>query len=126
MTKDDGTWLNICYVACALVFIYVLWKALHSLGLFSGLLEDYSNVFGPVAGAISVVVGAGVVYYARRQQENHEYYLASIGELRKVTWPTWPDTKKMTVIVVIVVGIFSAILAVFDLGFAWLLNKIIA
>ena len=126
MTKDDGTWLNICYVACALVFIYVLWKAMNSLGLFSGLLEDYSNVFGPVAGTISVVVGAGIVYYARMQQENHEYYLASIGELRKVTWPTWPDTKKMTIIVVIVVGIFSAILAVFDLGFAWLLNKIIA
>ncbi len=126
MTKDDGTWLNICYVTCALIFIYVLWKALNSVGLFSGLLEDYSDWFAPVAGTISVVVGIAVVYYARRQQENHEYYLASIGELRKVTWPTWLDTKKMTIIVVIVVGIFSAILAVFDLWFAWLLNKIIA
>ncbi len=126
MTKDDGTWLNICYVACALVFIYVLWKGLHALGLFSGLLDDYSDWFGVAAGAISVVVGVAIVYQARGQRENHEYYLASIGELRKVTWPTWPDTKKMTVIVVIVVGIFSAILAVFDLGFAWLLNKIIA
>ena len=126
MTKDDSTWLNICYVACALIFIYVLWKALNSIGLFTGLLEDYSAWFGTVAGVVSVVVGVAIVYHARRQRENHEYYLASIGELRKVTWPTWPDTKKMTVIVVIVVGIFSAILAVFDLGFAWLLNKIIA
>lgn len=126
MTKDDSTWLNICYVTCALIFIYVLWKALHSLGLFSGLLEDYSDWFAPIVGVISVVVGVAIVYQARRQEEKHEYYLASIGELRKVTWPTWPDTKKMTVIVVIVVGIFSAILAVFDLGFAWLLNKIIA
>lgn len=126
MTKDDGTWLNICYVACTLVFVYVLWKALHSVGLFTGMLESYSNWFSTVVGVISVVAAVSIVYHVRRQRENHEYYLASIGELRKVTWPTWPDTKKMTIIVVIVVGIFSAILTVFDLGFAWLLNKIIA
>ena len=126
MTKDDITWLNICYVACTLVFIYVAWKALQSVGIFTGWSDDYSRWFATVAGSLSVAVGIFAIYYVRNKQENHEYYLASIGELRKVSWPTWPDTKRMTVIVVIVVGIFSAILAVFDLGFAWLLNKIIS
>ena len=126
MTKDDITWLNICYVACTLVFIYVAWKAMQSVGIFTGWSDDYSRWFVSIAGSLSVAVGIFAIYYVRSKQENHEYYLASIAELRKVSWPTWPDTKRMTVIVVIVVGIFSAILAVFDLGFAWLLNKIIS
>lgn len=97
-----------------------------SIGTYTGLSEGvFSRWFGVSAGTVSIVAGILIVYRARSQQEHHEYYLASIGELRKVTWPTWPDTKKMTTIVVIVVGIFSVILAVFDLGFAWLLNKII-
>ena len=126
MTKDDATWLNICYVVSTLLLIFVAWKALHSVGVFVGWADDYSMWFSQVAGAISVVTGIGVIYSVRKNKDNHEYYLASIAELRKVTWPTWSDTKKMTMIVVVVVGIFSVILAVFDLGFAWLLKRIIS
>ena len=126
MTKDDATWLNICYVVGTLLLIFVAWKALHSVGVFVGWADDYSMWFSQVVGAVSVVAGIGIVYRVRKNKDNHEYYLASISELRKVTWPTWLDTKKMTMIVVVVVGIFSVILAVFDLGFAWLLKRIIS
>ena len=126
MTKDDSTWLNICYVVGALLLMYVAWKAFNSIGIYSGLADDYSDWFSQAVGFISVIAGVFIVYQVKSNREKHDYYLASIGELRKVTWPTWIDTKKMTIIVVIVVGIFSVVLAVFDLGFAWLLQTIIS
>jgi len=43
-----------------------------------------------------------------------------------VTWPSMPDTRRMTLIVCVVVGIFAVILAVFDLVWAKILGLLIA
>ena len=126
MAKDDATWLNICYVVAALLLVYVFWKAFWSVAVFSGWMDDYDTWFNNLSLALGIIISGFIIYRVRSVEENHEYYLASIGELRKVTWPTWIDTKKMTLIVVVVVGIFSVILAAFDFGFAWLLKKVIS
>ncbi|MBM3182244.1 MAG: preprotein translocase subunit SecE [Chloroflexi bacterium] len=37
------------------------------------------------------------------------YYRETSGELRKVSWPTWPEAKRLTglvLLVMVVVGIF--------------------
>jgi preprotein translocase subunit SecE len=39
------------------------------------------------------------------------YFRETIGELRKVNWPTWPEAKRLTglvLLVMLVVGIFLA------------------
>jgi preprotein translocase SecE subunit len=125
MPKDDTTWLNISYVALAVLTAYVVWNALHTLGLQTGWDERFIDWYGMTSTAASVIVGAGTSFFLRRDTEKHEYFLAAIAELRKVTWPTVDDTKKMTMIVVIVVGVFSAILAVFDVVWAKVLNLLL-
>jgi preprotein translocase subunit SecE len=48
------------------------------------------------------------------------------GELRKVTWPTWPEARQLTGLVLLVMVIIGLILGVTDAGAHWLLNKLLS
>jgi preprotein translocase subunit SecE len=41
-------------------------------------------------------------------------YRETIGELRKVSWPTWPEARRLTGLVLIVMIIMGAILGSID------------
>lgn len=48
-----------------------------------------------------------------KKQENaiQRYYRETTGELRKVSWPTWAEARRLTVlvlVVMVVVGLFLA------------------
>lgn len=125
MGKDDATWLNVSYVCFMFLTSYVFYKAMEMAGIQFSLVERYDWYTFATTG-ISVVGGAAVVIALRSGTERNEYYLSAIGELRKVTWPSWADTKRMTIVVAIVVGFFSAILSVFDILWSRLLKFLIA
>lgn len=126
MQKDDSTWLRTGYAILAVVVAFVFWKAFMFAGLKAGLLERNEAALnvGSVLG--SIVLSALIVWLIARKPERHEYLLASIAELRKVHWPTWENTKKLTMVVVVVVAIFSGILTVFDLVWAKILHLMLA
>jgi preprotein translocase SecE subunit len=125
MSKDDATWLNVAYVAFLLLMAYVAYKALELTGIQMGWVERY-EWYEYAATAIGALVGIGLTWYLRADKERHEYFLSAIGELRKVSWPTWPDTKRMTIVVCIVVAIFAVIVGIFDAGWAWALKHLLA
>ncbi|BAJ63926.1 MULTISPECIES: preprotein translocase subunit SecE [Anaerolinea] len=50
------------------------------------------------------------------------WWRETIGELRKVTWPTLPEARRLTVIVLIVVGVTSLALGLLD----WVFSRLIA
>ena len=125
MPKDDATWLNICYVIVFFLAFYLGWKAINTVGIQMGWAERYDEWFPAVHNIVAIVIGVVTFVVMRSDKAKHEYYLNTIAELRKVTWPSMEDTKKMTLIVVVVVGIFGAILAVFDLFWAKALNLLL-
>ena len=45
------------------------------------------------------------------------YYRETVGELKKVVWPTWPEARRLTLIVLIVITIMAAILGSADYVF---------
>jgi len=45
-----------------------------------------------------------------------------IGELRKVTWPSWADTRYLTFVVILVAASVGLMLAGIDLFFNWLIE----
>ncbi len=52
---------------------------------------------------------------ARKQQNFITRYLReTIGELRKVTWPTRKEAYSLTIVVLIVIALMSAFLGVLD------------
>lgn len=48
-----------------------------------------------------------------------------ITELRKVVWPSRQDTIHLTMVVVVVAVIMGAILGSIDVGFGWLIDRIL-
>jgi len=43
-----------------------------------------------------------------------QYFRETIGELRKVSWPTWPEARQLTLLVILVMVVVGAILGLTD------------
>jgi preprotein translocase subunit SecE len=54
------------------------------------------------------------------------WYRATVGELRKVTWPTPRDAWRLTRIVLIVVAAMSALLGTLDWVFSTLVTLLVS
>jgi len=126
MKKDDAFYLRLAYLIFACIVTYTLYKAFGTLGVQSGLSEKYDEIYAPSTMVASILLGVGSLLWLRGDHERHEYFLASVTEIRKVTWPSFPDTKRMTIVVCVVVAIFAVILAIFDLLWAKLLGLMLA
>ncbi|MBP9706328.1 MAG: preprotein translocase subunit SecE [Oligoflexales bacterium] len=124
--KDDSSLLNVIYAGLFFLVFYVTWRFGETVALQAGWLERYDSWLPQVLVALGVVVALSATFWVVRDGGKREYLAAAIAELRKVTWPSADDTKKMTIIVVVVVGIFAVILSVFDFGWSWVLRQIIA
>jgi preprotein translocase subunit SecE len=59
-------------------------------------------------------------------QKIQRFWRETIGELRKVTWPTPAEAWKMTRIVLIVMAIMAVVLGLFDLVFTQLIKLLVA
>ena len=70
---------------------------------------------------------------ARRQREAKRRGLLSllrprwaeeiISELRKVTWPTWEETRNLTIVVLVISVLFGIFLGGVDMFFNWVIDN---
>ena len=63
-----------------------------------------------------------------KKQENaiQRYFRETTGELRKVSWPTWPEARRLTGLVLLVMLVVGLFLASVDFLAGELLNLILA
>lgn len=54
-----------------------------------------------------------------------KFYRETVGELRKVNWPTTKEAWHLTKIVLAVLALMSIVLGLFDLGFSKLVGLIV-
>lgn len=126
MQKDDSTWLNVALTGFAICVAFVVWHALTTTAVSFGWTERFEAWLPAAVVVCSLAVGGSAAWWLGSDAERKDYFLSSIAELRKVSWPSMDDTRKMTVIVCIVVFVFSIILTVFDVVWAKILNLLIA
>jgi preprotein translocase subunit SecE len=62
----------------------------------------------------------------KRSNPVFRYFRETIIELRKVNWPTREEATQLTIIVLIVVGLMSALLGFLDFVFAQLIALIVS
>lgn len=62
---------------------------------------------------------------ARMADGIRNYFRETIGELRKVNWPTWKEAKNLTTVVLVVLVIMSSILGFLDILFSRLFDLIL-
>jgi preprotein translocase subunit SecE len=63
-----------------------------------------------------------------RKKENRfqRFFRETMGELRKVSWPTIKDARKLTGIVLLVLFAMALVLGILDYGFSELMSLILA
>jgi preprotein translocase subunit SecE len=54
------------------------------------------------------------------------FFRETMGELRKVSWPTWPEARKLTGIVLLVMVFMGILLGLTDVGARELLNLLLS
>jgi preprotein translocase subunit SecE len=59
-------------------------------------------------------------------QKIQRFWRETVGELRKVTWPTPPEAWKMTKLVLLVMVLMAAILGLLDFLFSRLISFLVA
>ncbi len=64
-------------------------------------------------------------FFARIRDGIVTFYRETVGELRKVVWPTWPEARNLTIIVLIVIVAMSTVLGSFDWLFAQLVRIVV-
>ena len=62
---------------------------------------------------------------SKKQNPITAYFRETTGELKKVSWPTWPEAWQLTYLVLLVMAIIGIILGLTDAGAHWLLNKLL-
>lgn len=94
-----------------LAFVLLKWTGDWIWGYFT---RTPNELIITTAAAV-VALAAGVYYYRRESTYSLVNEVAS--ELKKVTWPTWPEVRVATIIVIIMTILSALILGFFD--FVW-------
>jgi preprotein translocase subunit SecE len=55
-----------------------------------------------------------------------EYFRQTLGELRKVHWPTWPEARTLTAVVLSVMVAMGVLLGLFDFAFEALMLNVLS
>jgi preprotein translocase subunit SecE len=61
----------------------------------------------------------------KRENAIRRFFRETGGELRRVSWPTWPETRRLTFIVIIVLVFMAIFLGLVDLGARELLRLVV-
>lgn len=97
------------------------------------LLKVFSGAFGVIAKAMNfdlfrhglpVAVGVGLFIYLQFNGKVLTWADEVIAEVKKIVWPPIKDTKGMTIIVIVMVMLSSAIVSVFDMFSGFVLNQL--
>lgn len=62
---------------------------------------------------------------SRKSNPIQSFFRETTGELRKVSWPTWPEARQLTLLVLAVMVVMGLLLGITDAGARVLLNMIL-
>ena len=62
---------------------------------------------------------------SKKSNTIQSFFRETTGELRKVSWPTWPEARQLTLLVLAVMVVMGIILGITDAGAQGLLNLIL-
>jgi len=96
------------------------------LGIFGNwYYQDQSLLYRVLAMLVLAVSAFAMAVQTERGRIAWTLIKESRGEIRRVVWPTWNETTQTTMIVLVLVLIFSLILWLLDSGLSWLVSTII-
>lgn len=98
---------------------------LASATLLGRFVPDLNALVEAIVVVVLAVMGLGLVLWTQQGRQFLSLFAASRIELRKVVWPTKPETWQTTLIVLVVVVIASLILWGMDSLFGFAISAVI-
>ena len=117
-------WVNIAFAVAAILLFMVFQQVLETV--WDSFKLPMSNLPVEWPGIISAGLGVAVFFGLQKNQKTVVFMNEVVLELTKVTWPVKKETMLSAVIVIIMVGIASVIMFLFDAGWGSLTQKFLA
>ena len=109
---EVSRYVNLCYAIGFLLAVVTFNKAVEAV--FEGFerLPDIGIVGNTITltNVIAVGLSAALMVYLWKREDYRTYLSEVILELKKVTWPTWDETKRGTLVVILFTVVLSAFL----------------
>lgn len=120
---DRQKWVNLTFVAGAVLAAWVFFKLVQSLAGLWDLEARLSN-FDMILQGSSLAVGliTFLIFYFRTG--SNQYVHEVIAELSRVSWPENNETVKATFVVMVLVVIAGFILGLMDFATTWLMRVV--
>ena len=103
---------------------HILLAAFGSFGVTQPLTRPLFGEDWTWARVIGLAIAAVVGFYFWSQPKGQEVSLEVVSELRKVTWPSLPETRAATIAVIVASVIAAVLLGMFDVFWQFLTDKI--
>lgn len=110
---EVSRYVNLAYALGFLIAVITLNKAVGAIWEGFERLPDIGIVGNMITltDAIAVVLSFALIVYLYKREDYRTYVSEVMLELKKVTWPTWEETKRGTIVVIL----FTIVLS----GFLW-------
>jgi preprotein translocase subunit SecE len=124
MENQHQKWVNLSYLAVAILFGYLVFSLTGKLvGAYD--LETRIRSIDLFMRVGSVVAGALLFIGLYRNEKANEFMNEVVSELSKVAWPTEKETSSATMIVIVMVVISGIILGLLDYFWVQILKWIL-
>jgi preprotein translocase subunit SecE len=113
MEKQYQKWVNLSYVAAAILVGYIVYVATQKVTALYDVEVRIRNIDLFIR-LLSLVAGGIVFFVLSRHKEVNKFMNEVVVELSRVTWPTQKETSSATFIVIIMVLISGVVLGFLD------------
>ena len=109
---EVSRYVNLSYALGFILAVITLNKAVEAIWEGFERLPEVGIVGNTITltDAIAVVLAAILIAYLYKREDYRTYVSEVMLELRKVTWPSWEETKRGTLVVILFTVVLSAFL----------------
>lgn len=125
--KDVSNAKNIVlWILSAVILVFAIGGNYVLLKQYSEFFEQNAlySLFRGIGLIVLILVSLLVLVFTTQGKKVVTFSKESVNELRKVVWPTWPETRQTTVIVCVVACLVAVMLCIFDLIFGAILGAL--
>ena len=125
--KDVSNAKNVVlWILSAVILVFAIGGNYVLLKQYSEFFEQNAlySLFRGIGLIVLILVSLLVLVFTTQGKKVVTFSKESVNELRKVVWPTWPETRQTTVIVCVVACLVAVMLCIFDLIFGAILGAL--
>ena len=126
--KDVSNVKNVVlWILSAVILVFAIGGNYVLLKQYSEFFEQNAlySLFRGIGLIVLILVSLLVLVFTTQGKKVVTFSKESVNELRKVVWPTWPETRQTTGIVCVVACLVAVMRCIFDLIFGSILGALI-